>query len=201
MTDCGCSPPPPETSAQKQALWIALVLNAIMFVVEVYSGIRGNSTSLLADGLDMLSDAAVYAIALIAIGRSSSFKANAALMSGFALLMLGCGLLVEILKRLVSGAPPDGPWMIVIATIALVVNVIVLHLLSGQRHGEVHLRAAWIFTRADVVANVAIIISGLAVLLTGYRYFDLVVGAAISAFVMREAWEIITEAQAARKGA
>lgn len=198
MTDCGCSPPSLETPSQKQALWIALVLNAIMFAIEVYSGIRGNSTSLLADGLDMLSDAAVYAIALIAIGRSSSFKANAALMSGFALLILGCGLLLEVLRRFTYGAAPDGPWMIIVAAIALLVNVIVLRLLSRQRSGEVHLRAAWIFTRADVVANVAVILSGIAVLLTGYRYFDLVVGAAIGTFVIREAWEIISEAKDAQ---
>lgn len=71
----------------------------------------------------------------------------------------------------------------------------VLRLLSPHREGEVHLRAAWIFTRADVIANAAVILSGLAVLLTDIRYFDLTVGAAISLYVIKEAFEILKEAR------
>lgn len=82
-------------------------------------------------------------------------------------------------------------------TIALAANVIVLRLLAGQRNGEVHLQAVWIFTRADVMANAAVILSGLAVVLTGIRYFDLVVGAAIGLYVIREAFAILKEARKA----
>lgn len=198
MTDCGCSPPPLETTDQRRVLWIALVLNAVMFVVEVSAGILVDSSGLIADGLDMLSDAAVYAIALAAIGRTDRFKANAALFSGVMLLILGFGLLFEVVRRTIEGSAPEGAWMIGISTIALIVNIIVLRLLSKQRSEEVHLRAAWIFTRADVVANGAVLIAGLAVLVTQIRYFDLVVGAAIGAYVIREALEILAEAQGAR---
>lgn len=201
MSDCGCAPPPLETAAQKRALWIALALNAAMFVVEVAGGLVVESTGLIADGLDMLSDAAVYALALVAMGRTMRFKSNAALFSGVSLLMLGLLLLVEVGRRFMEGGTPQGPWMIGIATLALVVNVIVLRLLSDHRDGEVHLRAAWIFTRADVVANAAVILSGIAVLLTGSRYFDLVVGAAIGLYVIREAFEIIADAREAGREA
>lgn len=197
MTDCGCAPSSPETAAQKRALWLALVLNCAMFVVEVTVGIRANSTALLADGLDMLSDAAVYAVALLAIGRSMSFKTNAALWSGIALLVLGIGLVLEVLRRFYQGDAPEGGWMIGVAMVALVVNVIVLRLLSRHRSGEAHLRAAWIFTRADVIANAAVILSGVAVLQTGIRQIDLAVGAAIGAYVIREAFEILREARKA----
>jgi len=197
MTDCGCAPSLPETAAQKRALWLALVLNCAMFVVEVTVGIRANSTALLADGLDMLSDAAVYAVALLAIGRSMSFKTNAALWSGIALLVLGIGLVLEVLRRFYQGDAPEGGWMIGVAMVALVVNVIVLRLLSRHRSGEAHLRAAWIFTRADVIANAAVILSGVAVLQTGIRQIDLAVGAAIGAYVIREAFEILREARKA----
>ena len=198
MSDCGCEPPPLETREQRRVLWIALALNAAMFVVEVGAGAIIESAALVADGLDMLSDASVYAIALIAIGRSARFKASAATWSGAMLLVLGIGLFVEVVRRVFAGGSPDGGWMIAISTLALVVNVIVLRLLSGQRNGEVHLRAAWIFTRADVIANAAVIASGMAVLITGIRYFDLCVGAAIAAYVVREALEILREAREAR---
>ncbi len=197
MTDCGCSAPPLETAAQKRALWIALVLNAAMFVVEVGGGVLVNSAGLIADGLDMLSDSAVYAIALVAIGSSRRFKANAAMASGISLLILGAVLLAEVARRFFEGSSPEGPWMIAVAALALIVNAIVLRLLSRQRSEEVHLRAAWIFTRADIVANGAVVLSGLAVLATGSRYFDLVVGAGIGLYVMREALEIISEAKQA----
>lgn len=201
MAGCDCSPPPPETAAQRRVLWIALALNAAMFVVETGTGVIASSAGLIADGLDMLSDAAVYAIALIAIGSTLRFKANAAMFSGVALLVLGAGMLLEVFRRGVEGSAPEGPLMMLVSTIALVVNVIVLRLLKRQRNQEVHLRAAWIFTRADVVANAAVLLSGLAVWATGLRYFDLVVGAAIGLYVMREALEIISEARQARRDA
>jgi cation diffusion facilitator family transporter len=201
MSDCGCSPPPLESAAQRRALWIALALNAAMFVLEVSAGILVNSTGLVADGLDMLSDAAVYAIALVAIGNSARFKANAAMFSGVALLFLGFGLLLEVVRRIFEGGAPEGLWMIGISTAALAVNIVVLRFLSRQRSEDVHMRAAWIFTRADVIANAAVILSGLAVLATGLRYFDLIVGAAIGAYVIREAFEIIREARQARLAA
>jgi len=172
-----------------------------MFIVEVSIGIAANSTGLIADGLDMLSDAAVYSIALVAIGSSQRFKANAAMFSGIGLFILGLMLLAEVVRRFSDGGEPEGPWMIAVASIALVVNVVVLRLLARQRSEEVHMRAAWIFTRADVVANGAVILSGLAVLSTGSRYFDLVVGAAIGLYVMREAFEIISEARHAQRHA
>lgn len=201
MSDCGCSPPQTETAAQKRVLWIALLLNAAMFFVEVTTGILVNSAGLVADGLDMLSDAAVYLVALIAIGSTLKFKANAAMGSGLVLLALGIGLIVEVVRRFFDGGTPEGLWMIVVSVIALVVNVIVLRLLSQQRSNEVHMRAAWIFTRADVIANGAVILSGIAVLLTGLRQFDLAVGAAIGAYVVREAFEIIGEARVAKRTA
>ncbi|CDO35415.1 cation diffusion facilitator family transporter [Novosphingobium sp. KN65.2] len=198
MAGCGCEPTAVETRAQQRVLWLALALNAAMFVAEVTTGLLIGSTAVLADGLDMLSDATVYAIALAAIGRSPRFKINAATLSGVLLLSLGVGLLWEVVRRFQVGEAPEGLWMMAVSLPALAVNVIVLRLLAHQRNSEVHLRAAWIFTRADVVANVAVILSGLAVVVTGIRYFDLVVGAGIGLYVIREALAILKDARAER---
>ncbi len=195
MADCGCDPGSVDTKAQQRVLRVALVLNAIMFIVEVGSGIHADSTGLVADGLDMLTDASVYAVALLAIGRSDLFKARAATLSGGLLFIVGLGVVAEAVRRFFVGAEPAGIWMIAIALAALAVNAFVLGLLQKQRSDEVHMRAAWIFTRADVVANAAVILSGLAVMLTGVIYFDLVVGAAIGLFVIKEAAEILREAR------
>ncbi|MGE5721695.1 MAG: cation transporter [Sphingomonadales bacterium] len=201
MTECGCGAISPQTKAQQRVLWIAVGLNAAMFVVEVATGVAARSTGLIADGLDMLADASAYAIALAAVGRGIGFKTKAATLSGLLLLLLGLGVLFEVVQRLLTGGAPEGAWMIVVAAAALAVNATVLRLLSRQRQDEVHIRATWIFTRADVVANVAVILSGIAVLLTGVRYFDLVVGAAIGLYVAREALEILRDARTAKSQA
>ncbi|MEJ2408252.1 MAG: cation transporter [Novosphingobium sp.] len=195
MSDCGCKPAPVETDAQRRVLLWALALNAAMFAIEVSAGMIAHSTGLIADGLDMLSDACVYAIAIAAIDRGTGFKANAAAFSGIMLLGLGLGLIADVLRRIYFGSTPEGFWMIAISIPALAVNVIVLRLLARQRSREVHMRAAWIFTRADVVANTAVVLSGMAVLTTGIRYFDLAVGAGIGAYVVREALEILGAAR------
>lgn len=200
MADCGCEPGPTETEAQRRTLWIALLLNAAMFVIEAGAGFHANSTGLIADGLDMLTDATAYAVALAAIGRSARFKARAATASGVLLLLVGLGVVVDVARRTVGGEGPEGEWMIAVALLALAVNVYVLLLLRSQRKDEVHIRAAWIFTRADVIANACVILSGIAVVVTGIRYFDLVVGAAIGLYVMREAAEILRDAKAAGNG-
>ncbi len=198
MSDCGCGPTEAETKEQRRALWIALILNGIMFVVEATTGIIAQSTGLIEDGLDMLTDASAYAIALAAIGRSANFKAKAATLSGSLLMLVGIGVLADVVRRAIVGSTPEGSWMIAVALVALLVNIIVLRLLSKQRRDEVHIRAAWIFTRADIVANSAVIASGVAVLLTSIGYFDLFVGAAIGLYVVKEALEILRDAKKAR---
>lgn len=195
MSDCGCGPTETETRAQRQVLWIALLLNSVMFVVEMIAGLHAHSTGLIADGLDMLADAAAYAIALSAVNRGSRFKSHAALLSGIMLLLLGIGVVIDVMRRLFTGEPPEGSWMIGVSAVALAVNATVLWLLSRQRRDEAHIQATWIFTRADVIANLAVIFSGIGVWLTGNRYFDLAVGGVISLYVSKEALEIFRKAR------
>ena len=87
--------------------------------------------------------------------------------------------------------------MMAVAFVSLLVNATVLRMLGRYREKEVHLRATWIFTRADVIANIGVVLSGLLVLLTGSRFPDLVTGAAIGIYVVKEAIEILGEAREA----
>lgn len=201
MSDCGRRDVEANTAAERRVLWIALALNLAMAVVGGVAGWLGDSTGLLADALDMLSDATAYAIGLVAIGRAARFKANAAMLSGSVLLLLGVGVLVEVGRRAMVGSEPASGVMIAVASLSLVVNMSVLRLLRRFRTGDVHLRASWIFTRADVVANVGVVVSALLVAWTGSRYPDLIVGTLIGLYVVREAWEILGEARTARRAA
>lgn len=194
MSDCGCHAEA-NTAAERRVLWIALALNAAMAIIGSLAGWWAQSTGLLADALDMLSDATAYAVGLAAIGRSARFKQRAAGVSGSLLLLLGVGVLVEVGRRAWFGSEPIGWPIVATALVSLAVNLTVLRMLRPFRTGEVHLRATWIFTRADVVANIGVVISGVVILATGWRSPDLVVGALIGLYVCKEALEILSEAR------
>ncbi len=199
MTGCGCEAVEAKHDRQRRTLKIALGLNAMMFAVGIVAGVIGQSSGLIADALDMLADASAYAIALLAFSRGDLFKARAARLSGTLLLVLGIGVLFDTARRGFLGSSPQSLVMIAVATVSLAVNSTVLYLLAQQQDKkEVHLRATYIFTRADVVANIAVILSGIVLLVTGLRYLDLIVGAGIGIYVIREALEILREAREAR---
>ena len=91
--------------------------------------------------------------------------------------------------------------MIAVALVSLIVNATVLRLLERFRRGEVHLRATWIFTRVDVIANIGVILSGALVLVWRSPIPDWVIGAAIAGYVIKEAIGILREAQEANENA
>lgn len=194
MTNCDCVPEQFSTERERRVLRIALALNATMFIIELVGGIRGQSAGLIADSLDMLSDASAYAIALAAVGRTLRFKVRAARLSGSLLLVLGVGAVLEALRRALSGSEPASLLIMGLAALALLVNAIVLRLISSFQQGEVHLKATWIFTRADVIANMSVIGAAILVAVTGSRIPDVVIGAGIGLYIVKEAVEILRTA-------
>jgi cation diffusion facilitator family transporter len=191
---CECTRQSAKTDAERKTLRIALMLNVMMFVAGMAAGLWAQSTGLLADALDMLADASAYALALIAVTRTTAFKQYAARWSGVLLLILGLGIVMDVVRRGLLGSEPQGHVMIVFSLVSLAVNVSVLQMLSKYRNGEVHLRATWAFTRVDVLANLGVFLSGLVVMLTGFRFADLVVGLGIGLYVVKEAVEILRSA-------
>ena len=113
-----------------------------MALLEAGVGFWAHSMVILADGLDMASDAGVYAAALFAIGRSDLIKARIASWSGAVLLVLGLLLLAEFANRALSGFEPRALPMLATAVISLIVNLLVFRSLRPFESGEVHLRAA-----------------------------------------------------------
>jgi cation diffusion facilitator family transporter len=194
MSNCDCRVPA-NTTQERRVLWIAFALNATMVGLDTVVGLLAHSTGLLADALDMASDAGVYGAALVAMGRGADFKARVAKFSGAVLLILGISLLLEVIRRVFSGSQPAALPIVGVAIISLGVNIYVLRSLRPFQSGEVHLRAAWIFTRADVIASFGVVVSAGLVALTGSRIPDLLVGAAIGLYVIKEAIDILRDAE------
>lgn len=184
--------------SSRTALQIAFFANMAMFAIGIVGWIVADSTALLADAFDMLVDASAFVFAYFAVGRSIRLQKLAARWSGVLLVALGLGVIGEVVDRWLHGSEPLGLAIIGFSLLSLVVNGCVLALLSRYRRaGEVQLRAAWRDTRADVLVNLGVLLSGIAIALTGYRYIDLVVGLVISAFVIREGIEIWEDASRA----
>lgn len=194
MSDCDCNIEV-ESREQSRVLVTLLAINAVMFAIEAVTGVLAESTGLIADSLDMLADAVVYGIGLYAVGRAAGDKVRAASVSGYFQITLALIVALDVIRRAVFGSDPEPGYMMVIGLVALAANVICLRLISKHRDGGVHMRASWIFSRNDVIANTGVILSGGVVLLTGARWPDLVVGMAITWIVFRGGLAIIADAR------
>lgn len=193
MSGCGCGTEQAE-SLEKKTLIALLSINAFMFIVELVLGWLAQSTGLIADSLDMLADAAVYGLSLYAVGKGIVKQVKVARVSGYLQIILGFSVLVEVLRRVVFGSEPQSTLIITIGAVALLANIICLALISKHKEGGVHMRASWIFSTNDVIANLGVIISGVLVAIVGNRYPDLIVGSIISIVVIRGGIKILQEA-------
>lgn len=194
MSGCGCEIEIKDK--EQQGILIRLMLiNGFMFLFEIGLGWYAQSTGLIADSLDMLADAIVYAIGLYAIGKSLQHKANAALVSGYFQGVLGLMILIDIIRRIYIGSEPVSFLMMGVGVIALIANVYCLRLIDSQKDGEVHMRASWIFSKNDVIANTGVIAGGALVWMLESRWPDLIIGTLISLVILNGARHIISDAR------
>jgi Co/Zn/Cd efflux system component len=175
---------------QRRALWWVLGINATMFIVELIAGLLAGSAGLVADSLDMLADATIYAVALLA-GADLASQRRAARASGWLQLALAGLVLVEVIRRAGTGIEPTSSVMMLVGLLALVANLACVAILARHRSGGAHLRASWIFTTNDALANIGVIVAGVLVAVTGSAIPDLAIGAAIAALVASGAWRIL----------
>ncbi|ARA93827.1 hypothetical protein AWN76_012100 [Rhodothermaceae bacterium RA] len=183
---------PAHAAEERRPLAAALAINAAFFVGEITAGFLAGSMGLVADSLDMLADALVYALSLAAAGSSMGRKRRLARYSGYLQFGLAVFGLIEVLRRFMTGEGiPDVPTMIVVAGLALLGNVATLLVLTRARRGEAHVEASWIFTSNDIKVNGLVIVAGLLVWATSSRLPDLLAGALIFLIVARGARQIL----------
>jgi copper chaperone CopZ len=168
---------------ERPALIAVLAINATMFVVELVGGLLAHSSALLADSVDMLMDASVYLVALAAVGGTAAGRRRAARRSGWLQVSLAALVLLEVVRRAVMGSEPQSWVMFAFGGLALMANAASAILLAGKRDAGMHVRASWIFSVNDTVANLGVMVAGVLVAVTGKAWPDLAMGAAIAALV------------------
>lgn len=114
---------------QRRVLILVMAINFAMFVAEFGGGLVARSSALMADSVDMLGDALIYALSLYALHRGARWEAGAAIAKGGIILLFGLAVLIEIADKLVNGLPPSSTLMIVFGAIALAANLTCLALL------------------------------------------------------------------------
>lgn len=186
---------PPVDHKFRRALWIALVLNATMFVVEVGASWTSGSLSLLADAIDFFGDAGNYALSLAVLGMAATVRSKAALfkaacMGGFGLFVLG-----RAAWNLQAGVAPEAATMGVVGFAALLVNAGVALMLYRFRAGDSNMRSAWICSRNDALGNVAVMLAALGVLGTGSAWPDLLVASVMALLALNGSWIVMQQAR------
>lgn len=184
-----------HTSTYRPVLWTVFFINAGMFVVEASAGQFAGSVSLQADSLDFFGDAANYLIALFVLTKSIRWRAGTALLKGVAMGAFGFYVLGYSLYQTLAEAVPAASVMGTVGTLALIANVVSAFLLFGYRDGDSNMRAVWLCSRNDAIANVAVIVAAGLVYVTATGWPDLAVGFFMAAIALHSAWQVIGHAR------
>lgn len=196
MSASCCSSPPPSVDPRfRKALWIALIVNAGMFLVEVVSGWSSRSVSLLADAVDFFGDAANYGLSLAVLSMAPQLRSRAAIVKAACMGAFGVFVLARAGWALQAGAPPEPITMGTVATAALVANIGVALLLYRHRSGDANMRSVWICSRNDAIGNLAVGIAALGVIGTGTAWPDLLVAVLMAMLAINGAATVFRQAR------
>ncbi|WP_046654553.1 cation transporter [Brevundimonas diminuta] len=186
---------------QRRTLLIVLVLNVLLFVMLGLGGLFAESSALLANAADNGSDAIVYLISFLAVGRAMAWKRGAARLSGIMLLIFAAGVLIDVGRRWIVGTEPVGWTMMGLAVVAAVVNLICLMLIRRQDSDDVNMRAAETFSFNDFASNGGILVAGGLVMALNQAWPDLLVGLIVAAIALKGGLDILKDARGvANKG-
>lgn len=193
----GCSSDKPPVNAQyRRILWIALCVNAIMFVIELFGGIRSGSVSLLADAVDFFGDAANYGVSLFVLGLAPIWRPRTAFLKGLTMGGYGVFVLAAAGWNFANGTVPTPGAMGVIGALALASNLGVALLLYAYRNGDSDMRSVWLCSRNDAIGNVAVLLAALGVFGTGSGWPDIVVACIMGLLGVTASRTVITHALA-----
>jgi len=199
---CASAKPDPSNDPRwRRAVWIALIINATMFGVEIFAGVTAHSAALKADALDFLGDSANYAISLGVAGMVLTWRARAAMLKGATLFALGVWVIGSTGYAAFAGTLPQAETMGIIGGLALAANVAVAFILYRFRGGEANMRSVWICSRNDAIGNVAVVAAAFGVFGTGSGWPDLIVAAILATLGISGGIQIMRQAGAELRSA
>lgn len=194
MSCCHHQHDAPTTTRLRRILVIVLIVNAVMFGVEMTAGIAARSVALQADAIDFLGDAATYAITLAVMGMSLRWRAGAALLKGASMGLFGIFVLGAAIWHAVNGTLPGAHIMGSVGFAALVANVFCALLLIRFREGDANMRSVWLCSRNDAISNVAVMIAAAGVFATETGWPDAIVAVIMASLALSSSWQVLRQA-------
>lgn len=183
-----------DASGQTRTLKIVFAINLFMFVVEVVWGWLAQSTALLADSLDMLGDAFVYAMSLYVVHQGLKAKARVSFLKGLIMFGLAAFIFGEAVWKYIEGSSPEPEIMGIVGVAALISNLLCLVLLFRHRKDDLNMQSTWLCSRNDIFANAGVLIAALLVHLFQSNIPDLAIGVVIATIILNSSWSVIRRA-------
>lgn len=191
----GCASGDATSPRYRRILWVALVVNALMFGVEIIGGVSSGSSALQADALDFLGDAANYGISLFVLSAALVVRAKASIIKGATMAVFGVWVVGHALYQATTGRIPEPMVMGVVGILALVSNVVVAFLLYRYRTGDSNMRSVWICSRNDALGNTAVVAAATGVFTTQHGWPDIIVALIMGLLSLSGAWQILRHAR------
>ncbi|MCJ8324496.1 MAG: cation transporter [Rhizobiales bacterium] len=185
-----------QSQAYKRAIWAVILLNAGMFVVEIWGGQMAHSLALFADAMDFLADAATYGISILVIGMPLAIRAKTALAKGLSLSLMGLFVLASTIYNLFILQVPEYTTMGIIALMALAANLLSVLILYRFKDGDANIRSVWLCSRNDAIGNIMVMLAAGAVYYTSSALPDLLVAGLMSSLFLSSSYQIIRQARA-----
>ncbi len=188
---CSHHETPAWQTSQRRVLWLALAVNAAMFVVEIGAGLAAESVALQADALDFLGDAANYAITLFVLGMALAWRARAALLKGLSMGVFGIWVMGSALYAAAMGSAPGAMVMGGVGVLALAANLFTVAMLFRFRGGDANMRSVWLCSRNDAIGNIAVVAAASGVFATGAAWPDLAVAMVMAGLALWASVQVI----------
>lgn len=188
-----------------RAFGIGVILNVAFVVVEATAGFAANSLALLADAghnlADVLSLLLAWGAHTLAASRPTDRRTYglrrstilASLISAVALYSALGAMAWEAVGRFSEAAPVAGGTVILVAAVGLVINALTAMLFARDRHRDLNIRGAFLHMAADALVSLGVVVTGVAMLTTGWLWLDPAVSLVIILVVLLSGWSLLRE--------
>jgi len=194
-----------DQKEREKNLGISIVLNAVIFIVELVGGIFTNSLALISDSLHNLSDFFALILSYIA-SKVSRRKSNSektygyvrieifvAFINSMTLVLIGLYVIYEGILRFAHPESVAGGWMLIIAIVGFVVNTVAARLLKSHAHHDLNMKSAYLHLLTDALESLAVVAVAGLIAWKDWKILDPIVSIAIGLFIIKSAWSIVAE--------
>lgn len=181
-----------------RTLYVCLILNIAFVAIEAIIGWKSNSTGLLSDAGHNLSDALGLLLSLIAICMEKSRNKNNQKISKYITLVNGLLLLLAVviivwegIDKLLFPQSVDAEAVFFTSFAAIIINGVTAYLLMKGDFDNINIKAAYLHAATDMLVSVGVVLSGVAIMITGLNIIDPIISLVISAIISVPAIKLV----------